>query len=121
MHAVLGPELRIDPGLGRGVMKVRPEGNQFPAAHFEILKLPTDHILRVVVCSRSCWRQGDASWPVEEWRTRVVERVRRSPYLAIEIRQSCGNAAYLYEHGHDAPAFKGVTRQALTIGVGFGS
>jgi len=27
---------------------------------------------------------------------------------------------YAYKHGYDAPAFKGVTRQALTIGIGFG-
>jgi hypothetical protein len=27
---------------------------------------------------------------------------------------------YAYRHGQDAPAFKGVTRQALTIGIGFG-
>ena len=48
----------------------------------------------------------------------------RANYLTAALDFSIARGlslGYLYKHGHDAPAFKGVTRQALTIGVGFGS
>ena len=48
----------------------------------------------------------------------------RANYLTAALDFSIAKGlslGYLYKHGHDAPAFKGVTRQALTIGVGFGS
>ena len=48
----------------------------------------------------------------------------RANYVTAALHFSIAKGlslGYLYKHGHDAPAFKGVTRQALTIGVGFGS
>ena len=53
VHAVLGPELRIDARLRCGIVEVRAEREQLAAACLQIVQLTAHHVLQIVVSARA--------------------------------------------------------------------
>jgi hypothetical protein len=82
------------------------------------LKLRLNFITRALGISQTLVSVTDRYLWLEGYNREWANYVTAALDFSIAKGLSLG---YLYKQGHDAPAFKGVTRQALTIGIGFGS
>ena len=81
------------------------------------LKLRLNAVSRALGISQTLLSLTDRYWLLAGYSRDAANYLTVSLDFTIAKGLSIG---YAYKHGHDAPAFKGVTRQALTIGIGFG-